>query len=322
VASLTDTSRCQKCGSTKLHWRSLRRDIPVDVLLCQACGAPQSEEAWTAPLRPLRAGHCMNCGERRLDDLCAGCGLSRAEDHQVHEELREMVDPRMTLFGAAREASNAGRRVLGLKLATAAAATAPAPDRDTARALRIWLLAAIGEPKAALEDARYWVESSPDPPAVAYASLAQQLDHQGFKAASADAYTRALEIDPSQLALRARRARLLIEVGREGTAQREIADILRNASADPAAVATAIEVGEQLCAIYERKGQESEIDALLAVAGRVLDRSAVLMAYKARQVAIAGNADEARRWLKSARTLLPEHEVYERVQALLRPARS
>ena len=232
-------SRCHKCGSDQLGWRTLRRDIPVDVLLCQSCGTPQTEEAWTSPLRPLRAGWCMNCGERRVDDVCVGCGLSRAEDRQVHAELRELVDPSRSLLGAARQASAEGRRVLGLKLATAAAATLIGEDRDTARALRIWLLAAVGEAKPALEDARFWVESAPDPPALAYASLAQQLDHQGIKAGAADAYSRAIELDGGQPEIRARRARVLVEVGREGTALREIIAILRLPSIDAATTATA-----------------------------------------------------------------------------------
>lgn len=264
----------------------------------------------------------MNCSERRVDDVCVSCGLSRAEDHQVHQELRELVGADLSLLQAARKASGDGRRVLGLKLATASAVTQSGMERDTSRALRVWLLAAIGEAKGALEDARAWIDAAPEPPAVAYASLAQQLDHQGFRAAAADAYTRAIEADPSQLGLRARRAGLLIDVGREGTALRDLVDIFRSATADDATLATAIGVAERLCGIFEAKSQESEIDFLLANCGRVLDRSAVLMAYKARQVALAGDNDEARRWLKSARTLAPDLDLYSRVQALVRPARS
>lgn len=290
--------------------------------MCQSCGTPQLEEAWTAPVRALRAAHCINCGEPRHDDVCLGCGLSRSEDYQVHHELKELIDPSKSMLSAARIASSQGRRVLGLKLATAAAVLEGGEVSETARALRVWLLAAIGEPKAALEDAQHWVESVPDPPSVAFASLAQQLDHQGHKAASADAYTRAIDLDPANLGLRARRARLLIDVGREGTALKEIIAILRAPSVDSASMSAAVEVAETLCQIFEKKGQESEIELILSHAVRGLDRSAVLMAYKARQCALAGNADEARRWFKSAKTLVPEHEIYPRVQALVRPARS
>ena len=319
---MADTSKCKKCGSSNLQWRSLRRDIPVDVLMCQSCGTPQFEEAWTAPVRALRAAHCINCGEPRADDVCLGCGLSRSEDYQVHEELKELIDPSQSLLGAARVASGQGRRVLGLKLATAAAVLERGEEAYTARALRIWLLAAIGEPKAALEDAQHWVEHVPDPPSVAFASLAQQLEHQDHKAAAADAYTRAIELDPSNPGLRARRARLLIDVGRAGTALKEILAIFGAQGTDAAALAASVEVAETLCQIFESKSQESEIDLILTHGAKVLDRSAVLMAYKARQCALAGKSDEARRWFKSARTLEPEHEIYPRIQALVRPSRS
>ncbi len=315
-------NRCGNCGGTKLHWRTLRRDVSVDVLLCAQCGTPQLEEDWTVPARPLRAGRCMNCGEGRLDDVCAGCGLSRQEDLQVHMELRDLIAPDETLLKAARVASKHGRRVLALKLATAATILDEDKRRDTAWALRVWLLSAIGEPKAALEDARMWVENTPDPPAVAWASFGQQLEHQGYKGAAADAYSKALELDGNQLALRARRARLLITMQREGTALREIARVLRSEEADQATLDIGIEVAEHLAYTFEKKGMESEIEYLIEHSAAVLPRSAVLLAYKARMAANEGNPDEARRYLKAARSLEPDLAIYERVQGMIRPSRS
>ncbi len=319
---LSYPTRCSKCGHPDLHWRTLRRDVSVDVLLCQRCGTPQLEEDWTVPARPLRPGRCINCGEGRVDDVCAGCGLSRAEDLQVHHELRDLIEPGAALLHASKIASGQGRRVLALKLATAATVLDEDGQRDTAWALRIWLLAAIGEPKPALEDARTWVETVPNPPAVAWASFAQQLEHQGYKGAAADAYSKALEIEPGQLMLRARRARLMISMGREGQAMREVAKVMRQPDADEATLRVATEVAETLCASFEKRGHETEIDYLLKHGARVLDRSAVLLAYRARQAAMAGDVDDARRWMKSARKMQPELPLYTRIQALIRPQRS
>lgn len=305
-----------------MHWRTLRRDVSVDVLLCQQCGTPQLEEDWTVPARPLKAGRCMNCGEGRQNDVCVNCGLSRAEDLQVHQELRDLVDPNKSMLKAARSASRDGRRVLALKLATAATVLDENNRRDTAWALRVWLLSAIGEPKAALEDARAWVETAPDPPAVAWASFGQQLEHQGYKGAAADAYSKALELDAAQLPLRARRARLLITMQREGTALGEIVRVFNTKDADAPTLEIAVEVAEKLCYIFEKKGMETEIAYLLEHATRVIPRSAVLLAYLARGHAKSGNADAARKALKAARSLEPELAIYERVQAQLRPARS
>ena len=315
-------TRCSSCGSPQLTWRTLRRDVSVDVLVCGNCNTPQLEEDWTAPVRPLKAGRCMNCGEQRVDDVCSGCGLNRTEDMQVHVELGDLLDPSGTMLDGARNASKLGRRVLALKLATAATILNEENRRDTAWALRIWLLSAIGEPKAALEDARTWVESTPDPPAVAWASFAQQLEHQGYKGAAADAYTKALDKDGGQLSLRARRARLLITMGREGQALSEVARILRAEEADDSTIVVAIEVAEQLCYSFEKKGHESEIDYLLQHGGRSMERSAVLLAYRARQAAKAGQVDDARRLLKAARSIEANLEIYERVQALVRPPRN
>lgn len=264
----------------------------------------------------------MNCCEAREDDVCVNCGLSRAEDLQVHMELRDLIKPDGDLLDCARKASSLGRRVLALKLATAATALDENNRRNTSWALRVWLLSAIGEPKAALEDARAWVEGVPDPPAVAWASFAQQLEHQGYKGAAADAYSKAVEIDGGQMVLRARRARLLITMGREGQAMREVARIFRHDDCDDATLELAIEVAEKLCASFEKKGHESEIDYILNHAGRILERSPTLMAYRARQCANNEEIDEARRWLKKARALQPDNPLYTRVQHLLRPARS
>ena len=49
------------------------------------------------------------------------------------------------LLDAARKASREGRRLIALKLTTAAASTNEADNGDVARALRVWLLSAIGE---------------------------------------------------------------------------------------------------------------------------------------------------------------------------------
>jgi tetratricopeptide (TPR) repeat protein len=294
----------------------------VDVLLCQQCGTPQLEEDWTVPARTLKPGRCINCGEGRVDDVCQGCGLSKTEDLEVHYELRDLIDPQASLLNAAREASKLGRRVLALKLATMATSLDENHKKDTAWALRIWLLSAVGEPKPALEDARWWVEGTPDPPAVAWASFGQQLEHQGYKGAAADAYSKAIEMDDTQMILRARRARLLITMGREGTALREIARIFRDKKSDADTLEVAVEVAEHLCYAFEKKGHESEIEYLLDHGGPIIERSPVLLAYRARRFAIAGDIDRARRTLKAAKAMEPDLSIYERVQASIRPARS
>ena len=52
-----------------------------------------------APLGPLIPGRCWNCGERRDLETCSNCGLTRAEDIQVHDELLLDVPARELVQG-------------------------------------------------------------------------------------------------------------------------------------------------------------------------------------------------------------------------------
>jgi len=302
---------------------TLRRDrVPVDVLQCQNCGVAVAEEDWMAPLMPLLPGRCMNCGERRDFDNCVGCGLTHHEDVQVHDEMRFMVDPNATHLDAARYASRIGRRLLALKLATAAAAMNERGQGEVARALRIWLLSAIGEPQAALEDAKAWVETTQDPSAMAWASYGQQLENGGYSGGAADAYEKALKKDVRQHAIRARRAGLLLQLGRGGQAASEVARVFMAEGVDDTSLALAITVAEDLCNRYESQYRDDEVVRMLEYAADYADRSATLLAHRARVAAQQGDASRAKRDLKAARRLDPELEIYERVERALKPVRS
>jgi len=302
---------------------TLRRGrVPVDVLQCQSCGVAVAEEDWMAPLQPLLPGRCLNCGERRDFDNCVGCGLTQHEDVQVHDELRFMVDPNASQLDAARIASRVGRRLLALKLSTAAAATNERGQGEVARALRIWLLSAIGEPQAALEDSKAWVEATQDPSAMAWASYGQQLQNGAFPGGAADAYERALKKNPNQHAIRARRAGLLLQLGRSGQAAAEIIRVFTSEGVDDNSLGLALQVGEDLCNMYEAQYRDDEIERIVEYAADHVERSATLLAHRARVAAQQGDTSSAKRDLKKARRLDPELEIYERVQRAMKPARS
>ena len=314
---------CPKCGSNQLRWLTLRKGrIPVDVLQCQSCGIAVGEEDWMAPLPPLVPGRCWNCGERRDFDNCTNCGLTKAEDIQVHDELRFMMDPNSTHLDAARNASRIGRRLLALKLATAAAITNEGGQGEVARALRIWLLSAIGEPQYALEDAQGWVDHNQDPSAIAWASLGQQLQAAGTPGGAADAYGNSLTKNPKQHNIRARRAQLLLELRRGGQALDEAIRVLSTEGIDDGTVAVACAVAEKLCDDFETQYRDDEIQRLLEHAGDKVESSPVLLAHRARLAAQQGDVATAKRDLKKARRLNPELEIYERVERAMKPSRS
>jgi tetratricopeptide (TPR) repeat protein len=319
---VSDAPRCPKCNSANIRWVTLRRQVPLDVLQCQDCNTALAEEDWVSPLLPLMANRCMNCGDRRERGVCVNCGLNQHEDMQVHQELRQVIAPNLNLLAAAREASRQGRRLMALKLATAAASTNEEGQGDVARALRIWLLAAIGENVVALEDGKAWVEYTKDPPAIAWASLGQQYQHAGFPGSAADAYGKALAKDGRQYAVRARRAQLLMGMRREGQASEEACMVFDSQQADDAAVQIAMEVVEELADRYEAQFRDDEIARLLTRTGPYTDRSAKLLTHRARLAALNGDTSAARRDLKLARKINPNLEAYERVERALKPQRT
>ncbi len=319
---MSDQSVCSKCGSPNLRWATLRKIVPVDVLRCRECGTVNGEEDWLAPLLPIHPGRCLNCGDRRERDICLNCGLSADEDRQVHDELRSMVAPTHDLLNSARTATRTGRWLMGLKLATGATLWSKEErHRHKARALRVWLLSAIGEPEAALDDARTWVETEAKPPALAWASLGQQQQHAGFKGASADSYGKALAIDNNQVSIRARRAQLLMELSREGQAA-EDACVVFESEVDERTLDIALKVAEKLCDKFEAAFRDDEVKRIIERAGIYVERSAALMAHKARMAALEGDDVTAKRELKKARKLNPDLPVYDRVERLIKPQRT
>ena len=275
-----------------------------------------------APMMPLIPGRCVNCGDRQEYDVCTNCGLSREEDKQVHDELRFMVSPEHTLFETARIANRAGRRLMALKLCTAAAAFNEQGKGDAARALRIWILAAIGDQGSALEDSKAWVESTNAPPAVAWASYGQQLQHGAFPGAAADAYHKALKLDARQFTIRARRAQLLMQLTREGQALDETIKVLEHGSGEETAIKIAISVAEDLCDRFEQQLRDDEIERLIDYGGVHVEFSAKLLGHRARLAAVNGDASGAKRDLKKARKLDPELDIYERVERAIKPTRT
>ena len=312
---------CPRCQSERLRWRTLRRGVHVDVLACDDCSAVIAEEDWMAPLMPLLPGRCMNCGARREQGVCSNCNLHRDEDLQVHDELRMHIDPELDLLHASRRASQSGRRLIALKLATACAATEEPPAGETARGLRVWLLSALGESKWALQDAQAWVEYSMEPSAMAYASYGQQLQHNAFPGAAADAYQKAIRLDPSQVRIRAARTSLLLDMGRNGQAMDEVCALFER-DCDPKTMETVVSVAEKLCNKFEQERRDDAVARVLQFARNNTLRSAVLLGHRARLSALNGDRRQAKQDLKQAQSLVPELELYERVREVLRNSAS
>lgn len=300
----------------------MRRSVAVDVFQCRDCGTSVTEEDWQCPALPMRVGRCINCGDARKRGVCQGCGLDQHEDVQVHDELRQMVDPRLNFMGAANEATRQGRRLLALKLATAAAAFDEDKQGDAARGMRIWLLSSIGDAQSAMEDAKVWVEDTADPSPVAWASLGQQYLAAGFPGSAADAFGKALAKNKDMPEIRAKRAQILLGMRREGQAAEEAYIVLTPVAVPAAAVDVALQVMTKIADDFEVQQRDDEITYILTKCHVHVERSAKLLAHRARIAALAGDFSSAKRDLKSAQALEPESPAYEKIQKMLKSQQS
>jgi len=242
--------------------------------------------------------------------------LSREEDEQVHQELRELIASESDFLSAARQANKIGRRLLALKLATAAVVYGPTARREPARAFRVWLLAAIGETKAAHDDATAWVQSHPSPTQLAWGSLGQQCETLKLFGEAIEAYGKALAVDSSQHLIRCRRAQLLLNQSRDGQALAELKMVF-----DGSPTGKAPDAILPICVnLLDRLETHNNLDSaatLLGWVGPQVQGSAPLLGHAARVNALAGREKEARKQLKKARSMTPDLPIYKRVEALL-----
>ena len=120
----------------------------------------------------------------------------------------------------------------------------------------------------------------------------------------------------------ARRAQLLLELGRGGQALDEVARVFQTEGLDDPTVGIATLVAEKLCDGFESQYREDEVGRLLQLADPYVERSATLLAHRARVLALQGDPSGAKRDLRAARKLAPSLEIYERVERAMKPSRS
>ena len=313
---LSSFQSCPKCGSTDLKWGVSRGKVLADILMCTRCNHRVAIEDWATPVVPLAQQACCNCGHERRFDACRVCGLSAEEDKQVHHELRDLIEVDGDFLTTARKANKIGRRLLALKLATAAIIYGPKERTEAARALRVWLLSAVGELQAAHDDAKRWVQDSERPSQLAWGSLGQQCENVGQIRDAADAYGNALKADPNQHLIRCRKARLLLQQNREGQAMTELLYVCRATREDKFLKAVAPIAASLLDELEARENNE-ECARLLNHLTAAIPYSPELLGHAARINFIAGNKREAKQHLKRAKAMAPNLPIYARVEKLM-----
>ncbi len=191
------------------------RDLQLD-----ETGQPTGLARWTAPLRPLVPGSCANCcGHRDREGTCTDCGMTRAEDSRLHRAMaRKLGVP--PLLAAVEAASDSGRQVMALKLATAA--FLHAGDGDEARLLRIRQLSRVRRPDLAVAEAGDWVLQSGAPAA----RIARVLSDEGLSDEALDLLDAALSARHSHEVL-LERARVYLELDEADIAVEDAAQVVR-----------------------------------------------------------------------------------------------
>jgi tetratricopeptide (TPR) repeat protein/uncharacterized protein YbaR (Trm112 family) len=311
-------SVCPECRKGTLGWTTVREDDrPVDQLKCDRCGYVLAIEDWHIPLSPVRDGRCRNCGGVRYQGSCLDCGLSEEEDLEVHEELRSLVHPTADRLACARLAMAMGRRLIALKLATAAAHDGPQPS--VARALRINLLKQIGETRAAMSDARQWTVESPSEP-VAWAAFADQLITMDRRGEAIAALQKALELDPEAHRVRARLAQLYLDLERWGQAQAEARKVLAQ-KGDREATLAALEVIARYVELLIRRREVKAVEDALKQLGPRARRHPTFLCASAWLAWRNENDSLARRELKLARKLQANHPLLQDMENLVKGRR-
>jgi len=319
VWSMHTPSTCPSCRKGLLRWETRRTaDRSVDTFTCEACDYVLAEEDWHIPVQPLSEGRCRNCCGRRVEGTCLDCELSSAEDLEVHEELRRLIHPTADLLASTRLAVAMGRRLIALKLATAAALDGPQPE--VARCLRIQLLRGVGEELAALSDAREWVHEAGRNSAMAWAAYADELAATKKHGEAIEAFRKALELAPNAHGARARFARLLMDLQRFGQAHEEALAVLDHPGNREATLA-ALEVMAGYVELLMLRGETMAVREVLEELGPRARRHPVFLCASAALAVQDERLPEAKADLKAARKLQSDHPLIRQIEKTVQSAR-
>lgn len=306
------------CATPQLSWVSGRTgDRFADQYSCANCGHIHKNEMWLAPMYLPDEEHCVNCGgeldmsnERPGELACLDCGMTVDESRALHAKLARL-HPEGDLVMAAAAASEAGRYVLALKLATAGAVWGE--EWQTARALRIQSLEGMGELERALDEAYGW--SHGNPAAWLWKLIADLEASAGNPEGSLQALERSLELDHTDLTVWTDYAELLYLI-----------DSRPNAI-EAAAYGVADDHLRERCLVLlseiaERYYQEGDfIGALGAISHAGEWQASYLpMAWmRARIAATRGNVEQAVEWCEVTLRLDPNHAEARHALERIRP---
>lgn len=286
--------------------------MPVDVYVCTRCNYTLASEDWHFPVEPPCPRTCRNCGGARHNLTCTVCGLMEREDAAVHDELRQLIDPGEDLLTCAGLAAEGGRRLIAVKLATAAIHKTGDP---VARLLRISLLQDLGELQVALSDCREWLRVEEDN-GTAWTVYGEILLANLMKTEANKAFMRALELSPDDHLTRARVALHLLQANRFAQARRH-AELVMAADEPGEARAMALDVLIRYCRRLQEQGDVAAVRDLVDQLDLEIVGNATLLAIVGWLRWKEGQIEEARTALNEARKLNADEPLVSELQTTL-----
>jgi tetratricopeptide (TPR) repeat protein len=228
---------------------------------------------------------------------CEFCGLSPQQDYELHRELAALHPDRDWLQGAV-VATEIGRHVLALKLATAAARWGD-PSDPTPRAARLQSLDAMGQHERALDEAHDWARGGA--PAVVWSIIATLELAANNPEEAARALWQGIERSPDDLSLFAEYAEVCAHGDQRARALSAARRVLPDPELRERGLAVIADVGER----YFHEGRSADLLEALRSAGEHDVQHAGIAWLHARVALELKRSEDALRWLEIAVRLNP-----------------
>jgi tetratricopeptide (TPR) repeat protein len=306
----------QCCSVMDLQWTNrLVDDQHADVYFCASCGTVHRTEKYSVSLRFPYHDRCVNCG----GDLratgpspepgqapdpsylrCTMCGLTAAEDRELHERLASL-HPDGNYLVASEALAESGRFVLALKLATAETRWGSNPVAGEIQRLGVY--EAMNEVDLALDEAHEWSENEGCPPDV-WGVIASLEAAAGNVRGAMAALEKGLQAHPDHTAWWADYAELNLDQDERPGALRAAAKALADPTLEARAIAVLVEAGERFYA----NGQYAEALGACSLAQDRQEKNADLAWLRARISAVNQDTDYMVKWLVTTTQLNPGNQ--------------
>lgn len=302
----------QCCPTKDLQWtQRVIEEQYADVFFCASCGHVHRTEKYSICPRFPYQSRCVNCGgdlevvggnpqaPQPHQVRCRGCGLTAAEDHDLHHRLAAL-HPSRDFLAASSALVEDGRYVLALKLATAETRWGRSPVDGEIQ--RLGVLEAMNEYDRALDEAHEWAENEGCPTEI-YGVIAQlEAGAQNLRGAIA-ALEKGLQLQPDNAQWWADYADLMLHQDDRPAALRAGAKALNSAATEKRAMAVIAEVAERLYA----NGQYAEALGACSLCGEDRQLKNWQLAWlRARIAATNQDTQYLLKWLRTTVELKPD----------------